>query len=397
MKILRITYEWPSPWDGLAPAPYEITHAQEKKGHTFDIFCGRWPFSGDVEVLPNTKFTTFFREPLPGLLLVTIAPFVLIKYLIWRRKNKPDLIHSHGHFAAWIYLYRRFLQKFFKGSKELKIPLVVHFHNTFKGRWISLEKKGSPIKPLTKYISWPLGVMSDRLAVKTADACIFVSGEIKEEAAKYYQADPGKCYVVENGVNVELFSPVGWEEKSKTRLEMGLDPNSKVILNHGKMVERKNIHLLIEALAFLPFEYKLILAGPAERDYEIKLSSVMAEKKVKDRVIRIGYVPYPEVPILFQASDIFVLPSSWEGMPKVVMQSLACGTPVLASGFKVQNEINGLYYLDELTAERTAQKIKDIVEAKGYVDVGFVRSGYSWDVAVHKIDEIYEKIVSFTK
>ena len=46
MKILRIVYDWPPPWYGLAPAPYEMTVAQTKLGHTIDVFCGRWPRAG---------------------------------------------------------------------------------------------------------------------------------------------------------------------------------------------------------------------------------------------------------------------------------------------------------------------------------------------------------------
>ena len=49
MKIARIIYDWPPPWSGLAPHPYELTLAQLKLGHEVEIFCGRWPHAGGFE------------------------------------------------------------------------------------------------------------------------------------------------------------------------------------------------------------------------------------------------------------------------------------------------------------------------------------------------------------
>ena len=208
MKILRIVYDWPPPWDGLAPAPYEMTSAQVKLGHEIDVFCGRWPFAGPIETLKGAKLHPFLREPLRGTLSITTSLIVFFYYLFWRLKNRPDVIHSHGHFAIWIYAYRFFLKKFLPGAKELKVPLIAHFHNTVKGRWEKLEGQDKNIKAISRYLSWPLAQMSDRWAIGSADACIFVSPETKNEAIKHYNTDPSKCFVVETSVNTQLFSPI---------------------------------------------------------------------------------------------------------------------------------------------------------------------------------------------
>lgn len=394
MKILRISYEWPPPWDGLAAAPYEMTDAQVQLGHNIDVFCGRWPRSGPIEKMQNVKLHPFFREPMIGTISITTSLLMFFYYLFWRRKNKPDVIHSHGHFAVWIYLYRKFLKKVFPKSKELEVPLIVHFHNTVKGRAENLEEDGKQIKPISKFLAWPLAEKSDRWAVQVADACIFVSKDIRQDAIKYYGANPQTCFVVETGVNTELFKPIGPEERVITRKELGFEIGDKVILNHGVMVERKNIHLLIKAMTYLPEEYKLFLFGPVpKKDYESTLNLIIKESNLKDRVVRVGYTPYPQVPIGFQASDLFVLPSNWEGLPKVVMQSLACGVPVLASGFEVQNDLPGLFYVDKLEAEDIADQIKQIMSQSVSVDLGKVRSLYSWSVMAKKVDQIYDTIL----
>uniref|UniRef100_A0A7C4TQK7 Glycosyltransferase family 1 protein n=1 Tax=candidate division WWE3 bacterium TaxID=2053526 RepID=A0A7C4TQK7_UNCKA len=393
MKILRIAYDWPPPWDGLAPAPYEMTKAQLKLGHEISVFCGRWPFSGNLEEIPGVSTHTFIREPLSGALAVTISPLMFFYYLMWRRNNEVDVIHSHGHFGIWIYWYRRLLKRKFPNAKELKTPLVVHFHNTVKGRAENLLKNNKEIKAISKYLSWPMAEMSDKWAVEVADACIFVSEEIKNEAIKYYGANPAKCFVVETGVNTELFSPVKYEERVKTRRDLGFVDTDKVILNNGAMVERKNIHLIVEALALLPSQFKLLLVGPTtDEDYEYKLKNLIEVKHLEARVVRVGYTPYPQVPIAFQSADLFLLPSSWEGLPKVVMQSLSCGVPVLASGFRASQEIAGLYYISELDAQTLARQILDVLGSNISVDTNFVKINYSWLVTAKKVDAVYTKL-----
>ena len=389
MKILRLIYDWPPPWDGLAPHPYELTVAQLKLGHQIDIFCGRWPKAGPIESPVGVNVHPIIREPFPGAIFFTSSVFVFIKYLFWRKRNSCDVIHCHGHFAIWVYLYRKLLKKYFPWSKELKTPLIAHFHNTARGRWNSLVADGKQIKSVSRNFSWPLAEFSDKCAVAAASVCIFVNEETKNDAVKYYGADASRCFVVESGVNTDLFVPAGDEEREKARKELDLDMLDKVILNHGAMVDRKNIHLLVEALSFLPQNFKLLLVGPGDSAYQQVLSEKIKELKLDERVIRVGYTPYPQIPIAYQVADIFCLPSSWEGIPKVVMQGLACGLPCLVSGFKLSEEVRGLYYLENLEPQNIANKIQEIVARPRDVDTAKITIRHSWDKRVQDIDKIY--------
>lgn len=392
MKIARIIYEWPPPWMGLAPAPYEMTRSQVKLGHQVNVFSARWPNSGPIEKLENVKNYTVPRVPFQGTIALTSSIIIFFKYLSWRKKNEVDIIHSHGHFGIWIYFYRRFLQKHFPWVKEMQTPLVVHFHNTVRGRKIKLEEKEQEIKPISKYLDWPLAEFSDRLAIKTADAYIFVSQDLKKEAITYYNADPNKCFVVESGVNTDMFVPIDPDEAAKTRIELEFKAGDKVILNVGAIVERKNIHLLAEALKYLPPHYKLMLMGDGDSAYLGRINGIIADNKLKNRVIMVGYTPYPQIPIAYQAADLFVLPSDFEGLPKVVTESLACGTPVLASGFKMEEDINGIEYLEDLSAEYIAEKIRDMVENPRTVDRYKVLDICSWDIKAREVEQVYKYV-----
>ena len=394
MNILRISYEWPPPWLGLVPHPFEVTAAQSRLGHKITVFCGNWPNSGKPESISNVTLKTFFREPISGTLALTIAPAMFLYYLYWRLRNRPDVIHAHGHFGIWIFFYRKLLKYLMPKCSELKIPLVAHFHIIAKGRWEKMKEKGEQPKMITGLLTWPLEILANQLASDVADACIFVGEELRSDAIKYHKTDPAKCYVVESGVNPSLFKRVTPDEQDKTRKELGLIPHDKVILNYGAIVERKNIHLIIEALALLPIEYKLILLGDGDEAYMELLSERVRELKLSERFIKIGYTPYPSIPVAIQAANIFVLPSKVEGFPKVVMEVLSCGVPALVSGFKAQDSIEGLVYLNDLTPEKIAEQIKQVVDSNVFVDTQRIAQRYSWDAKAAQIEQIYEKIRS---
>lgn len=390
MKILRIIYDWPPPWAGLAPHPFELTRYQIKKGHEIQILCGRWPKAGPVVTLDGLKLHTIWREPFPGTLAFTSSFLAFIKYLIIRKTFTPDFIHCHGHFAFWIYIYRKILHKILPWANELKIPLVVHFHNTVKGRWEALKKEGKYISPHARLLEWPIGQISDKIASSIGSAYVFVSEEVKKEAVKYYGIDEKRCFILESGVNTDIFKPTNEVEKDKSKKDIGLDHYDKVILNYGMIVERKNLHLLIDALTFLPIQYKLLLVGNGDVSYTQKLVKQIEMKDLKDRVIRVGYTPYPQIPIACQMADVFVLPSAWEGLPKAVIENLACETPCLVSGFRLSEEIQGIYYLDNLEPQNIAEKIKQIVENPAHVDRETIRNAYSWERKVDQLEKIYE-------
>lgn len=390
MKILRIIYDWPPPWSGLAPHPYELTVAQNHNGHEIDIICGRWPRAGEIAKPLGVNFYPVYRAPFQGTVFFTSCVVAFIKYLRYRRKHTPDIIHAHGHFGFWLYLYRHILRKYFPWSKELKVPLVGHFHNIAKARKISLQQMGVVLNPLSQFLEYPLMEYSDRLLLETSAANVFAGKENKDDAIEYYNIPEEKCFVVESGVNIELFKPVNQEEKEKSRRDLGLDAYDVIILNHGSMVERKNIHVLVQALALLPSSYKLMLAGPGDPTYIEKLHELIKTLGLKDRVILVGYAPYPEVPIAYQVSDIFVLPSSFEGTPKVVMQGLACNIPCLVSGFKLTEDIHGLYYLDQIEPRTIATKIQTLIQSHDTVDVEKIKLYYSWENRAKVIDKAYD-------
>ncbi len=363
MHILRLSYDYPPPWDGLAPGIYELTEAQRKLGN-------------EVAVFSSKKFPRAVRR---FSLFLTTAPAVLVGYLFYRlRGRRFDVVHGHGHITACFNLY-----KLFFGFLD-KTPYVLHLHITAAGRETRAKEKGSKLDFWTKHFEWPLHKFSDRIGCKVADAVMATSPVVREEAIKFYGVSPEKVFVVENGVNTQLFEP---------RKPQIVNRKSQ-ILYVGALTPRKNVHLLIEASKFLPPEYHLVIVGRGEEEYQKQLEGLVKKYTFYDRIKFAGYVEYPQLPSYYQNANLFVLPSSYEGLPKVVLEALACGVPVLASGFAVKGEIGGLRFLKNLDAKNLALEIKKMVEAKEKVDVALIRQKYDWLVKAKEIQVIYQKIVS---
>lgn len=394
MRILRIFYDWPGRWDGLAPAGYELTSEQAKLGHKVTVMCGYWR-SDPPQEIDGVNIISTYREPAHGFIFFTSSIILFLKYFFWRNKFKVDVIHSHGHFAIWIYLYRKIIKSIpLIKNFEYEPLFVTHFHNTFKGRWETLKNEKKPINKMSEKVFYPLGVLSDKWALEVSDVSIFVSENLLEEAVKYYNADRSKCVVVESGVNTDLFKRVSQIERQKTRHDLGYDEFDKVIINYGKLVARKNIVPLIKAIALLPVNYKLILIGEAPKEYQTEIMNAIADGSLSRRVKTFGYAEYRQLPLPLQAADLFALPSDFEGLPKAILEALSTEIPVVYSGFDFKEPIQGAFRLTEKTPQAIASAILEMTQNPIKIDIEKFRINYSWKSRAMNIQKIYENLIA---
>jgi teichuronic acid biosynthesis glycosyltransferase TuaC len=126
-----------------------------------------------------------------------------------------------------------------------------------------------------------------------------------------------------NGVDLAMFQPT---QRAETRLSMGL--NDPTLLSVGHLIERKGHDRVIAALAKLPGYTLLIVGEGPERGC---LEAFAAAQGVSERVRFLGAVPHRELARIYSAVDALVLASSREGWPNVLLEAMACGTPVVAS------------------------------------------------------------------
>ncbi|MBS3997230.1 MAG: glycosyltransferase, partial [Hydrogenophaga sp.] len=138
-------------------------------------------------------------------------------------------------------------------------------------------------------------------------------------------ADASKLHTLRNGVDLERFVP---ESRQAARQRLGLDGQGPYLLSVGHLIERKGHHIAIEALAALPGVTLLVAGSGPERN---NLEALAARLGVADRVHWAGVVPQTDLKWWYSACDALALCSSREGWANVLLEAMACGTPVIAT------------------------------------------------------------------
>ena len=383
MHILRMVHEYPLPWHGMTPGPYELSAAQVALGDAVTIVCGGYPHfrtyrDARFRVL-RTKGTLPYIGPFP----VTMSVSALRAWWVQRR-HPAAVIHAHNHMGFYLHLARRW------GGRRGGPPLALHLDITAAGREARVLATGQRLDPITRHYEWPLHKLADRAGCQVAEAVICVSESTRADAIRYCGADPTKTYVVPNGVNPSRFHPEG----PARREDLGLSRQDRVILYVGGLHQRKNVLALVRALRYLPPACKLLAVGTGPQEYVQALQRAARADGVAERVILAGYVPYPDLPPYYRAADLFVLPSSYEGFPKVLLEALASGVPSLASpSFAGDGEIEKHYApLADTEPEAVAGAISAELSRRPAVDVAAIRQRYDWAVAARRCREIYERI-----
>lgn len=169
-------------------------------------------------------------------------------------------------------------------------------------------------------------------AVRGAERVVAVSEDLRATALAAGAA-PERVRTIPNGVDTALFVP---RDRAAARRSLGLAEEGTYLLTVGSLSERKGAHLVLEALEILAgsfpnLRYLVVGGAGAEGDEEERLRRRAAALGVSARVVFAGPRRREELPDWYNACDLFVLPSSLEGCPNVVVESLACGTPVVAT------------------------------------------------------------------
>lgn len=216
------------------------------------------------------------------------------------------------------------------------------------GKPFVVTARGSDINLIAEF-AYP-----KKLILETADqaaASIGVSGALVEKLAEL-GVSRNKLKIFRNGVDLERFQP---ENKAEARNEIGLPAAGKILLSVGNLIELKGHHIAIDALAKLPADTYLVIAGTGpERE---NLEHQAQQLGLSDRVRFAGQVGNQDLKWWYSAADILVLCSSREGWPNVLLEAMACGTPVIATSVGGIPEIVVGMAAGRLMNSRTAESL----------------------------------------
>jgi glycosyltransferase involved in cell wall biosynthesis len=181
----------------------------------------------------------------------------------------------------------------------------------------------------------------------------------------------------------------------RLQAQTNLKLSGPTLLLVGNLVELKGHHLVIEAMKELP-DYQLLIAGDGVEMQPLK--KLANDLVVAERVTFLGAISHQALVEVYNAADILVLASSREGWPNVLLEAMACGTPVIATQVSGTPEIVTSANAGVLIEERSAQAIVTAVRAMQKhmplrQDTRLYAENYSWDATVQGIAGLFKAIV----
>ncbi|MGI8587192.1 MAG: glycosyltransferase [Chloroflexia bacterium] len=241
-----------------------------------------------------------------------------------------------------------------------------------------------------------------------ADRIIAPTSTERAQLAWYYGADPEKISVIPCGVDTQLFRPRD-QHASRQRLNL---PCGRLLLFVGRIERLKGIDTLLESAALLMARpgYEdlrvLIVGGDLESNRDnIELHRVQQralDLGIRDRVDFLGPQPQAELPYFYSAADLTIMPSHYESFGMVALESMACGTPVVASrvgglaqlvrdgetGILVpEEEPTALAMQIHATLQNDAER-----EAMGTRAAEYAR-GFDWGTIADRVVGLYDELI----
>ncbi len=232
----------------------------------------------------------------------------------FRKRNglHYDLMHSHYWLSGWA---GRWIAAWWD------IPHIAMFHTLGAVKNAIGIGEDEP----------ELRIVTEKELVKNCHRIIAATEREKEELIRYYDASPETISVIPCGVNLDLFQPV---DKETARQQLGFNDDS-IILFVGRIEPLKGIDRLLVAMTYLQKRQGLRLVVIGDNDHsqpEVQRLRRLSQKlHIQDSVAFVGTVRQEELPPYYSAADVCVIPSYYESFGLVALESLACGTPVVAT------------------------------------------------------------------
>lgn len=297
MKKLRILQFGPTAYrGGVAVAIADLCLGLAKEGHEVGLICN----GGTVlDRLEASGVKIFTRKSVGGTKAILKEAIPTARIL---RKFNPDIVHAHGRGPSLV------------STVAGRYPDVFTLHNSFFTKRASLIDSG-----VIRKLFSPMG-----------RNIIVLNEAAREYCRKELHIQNKRIYTVLNGVNSERFVPADPAHRETLRSRLGVEKEHILVLFVGRFHPQKQPEAVVKLAEVLRARgndrVRFVMIG----DGELKKSTaaMIAKLGLDDRITMLGFQdPLPA----YQAADLFVMPSLYEGFPISMLEAMASGCPVLRS------------------------------------------------------------------
>jgi D-inositol-3-phosphate glycosyltransferase len=306
----------------------QIAQELGKLGVSVDMFTRQHPTCDREHVVNVTDMVRLIHLPADGIeTKLGLYPHLpemarAIQRFTEEYDTRYDVIHSHYWLSGVV------------GNElaaQWNVPHLTTLHTSARAKNFYLGAGSEP--DLRSDTEADVLLKSDRVVVACARE--------RSEIAKYYGVPEGKIGVVFAGVDHELFKAIPRHE-ARTRLGLSGSPLALFV---GRLEPFKGVEVLLQALAMANSNGArglslAVVGGNLEGDDEMaRLRRVAVDAGVTGAAMFMGSVEQADLPAYYSAADLCVLPSRYETFGLVILESLACGTPVASARVGCAEEV----------------------------------------------------------
>ena len=313
-----------------------------------------------------------------------------------RKKINYDLIHAHYWMSG-------------AAGKILKetwhIPMLQMFHT------LGLMKQR--VGRTTEEREGEYRIDGERSVMQAADKIIAATEAERSQLELLYGVNHDKVSIIPPGVDTHHFYPIPQDEAKET---VGISTEDRMALFVGRIEPLKGLDTLIRAMAlikqnckrFVCPHYLVIIGGDPEGEPEdltgemSRLQSLCSDLGLDEMVLFLGKRDQSSLPYYYSAAEVVVMPSHYESFGMVALESMACGTPVVASqvgglAYLIQDGKTG-YSVPAQDPEALAEKLRLMFVNKGLRtrfgnNAAKYAQNFSWELITSQMIELYQKVI----
>jgi D-inositol-3-phosphate glycosyltransferase len=299
-----------------------------------------------------------------------------------REKTRYDVLHSHYWLSGVAAMQL---------AQRWDVPHVTMLHTLAHLKQLANPKETEPAIRLE---------MELRL-IQQADRIIASTNDERMQIIRHYGVTPGQVQVIPGGVDLKLFKP---QDQQQAREKLGFKRNQPVLLFVGRLDPFKGPDLLLRAAAMMEEKAQIVIVGgTSSEDKDVKqLQELTAQLKISKRVHFTEALPQNELPLIYSAADVTVVPSYHESFGLAAVESLACGTPVVATragGLTTIVQHNETGFLVPRCPGFFAERLDTLLQHPALLKR--MRQAarpsvlqFSWKNVASKVYEVYENMIS---